>query len=500
MSEDFILKMNGICKRFPGVLALDHVDFQVKAGEVHCLIGANGAGKSTLIKILAGVYPQDEGSIWFDGKELTDHGTLARRRAGISVIYQELSLFNDLTVGENIFVNNYPVKSQKIDWAEVYKRSAELVRDMHIDINVHDKVSELSIGQRQLVELMKSLACNSKLIVMDEPSATLSQDEFETLLRVIKNLKEKGITIIYISHRLEELFLVGDSITILRDGKKVTSLPAKDLNEDKLVEYMIGYSLKKGERSVTSNCQPSEVILEVNDLSNDKLKNINLQLHKGEIFGMYGLVGSGRTEVLRAIYGVDRYQSGNIRVRGKVAHYKSPHEAIRDGIGLLPENRKTQGLVTIRPVWENIVMLSFKKFMRNGFIHYGPLNRGCNEFVKNLNIKTPSICTTTYSLSGGNQQKVVLAKWLMRNCDILLIDEPTQGIDVGAKSEIYKIIRKMSEEGKCVIIASSELDEIMQVCDRIAVLYEGQLIHVYDNEKLDQDAVMQTAVSGKLKA
>lgn len=498
MADQFILEMKGICKSFPGVMALKSVDFKVRRGEVHCLIGANGAGKSTLMKVLAGVYEQDNGEIYFDNQQLKVSNVIARKKAGISVIYQELSLVHDLNVAENIFLNNYPKNGCKINWNETYTRAEKLIRDLNLDIDVRSKISELSIGQRQLVELMKALSCDSKLIVMDEPSATLSKDEFETLMRVIGDLKEKGITIIYISHRLEELFIVGDHITVMRDGSVVAVLDAKDVAVDNLIEHMIGYSLKKEIRTDYAHNFSNEVIIELSKVSNKKLKGIDLKLHKGEILGMYGLVGSGRTEILRAVYGVDSISEGKILYKNEEVRFKSPREAIDNGIGLLPENRKTQGLVLTLHVWENVAMVSIKKFIKNCFIRYSSLMKSCENYVRDLNIVTPSLKVMVRNLSGGNQQKVILAKWLLKDCDVLLIDEPTQGIDVGAKREIYKIIKSKAEEGKSIIVASSELEELMQICDNIAVLYEGKIAGIFSNQSMNEDIILQTAVSGRM--
>lgn len=497
MEDSYILEMTGICKCFPGVQALKEVDFKVKRGEVHCLIGANGAGKSTLMKVLSGAHTQESGQIVFNGQQLRTNNTIDRRNAGISVIYQELSLLNDLSVAENIFINNYPKKNGHIDWKSVYDISDKLAKELNLNIDVKSKVSKLSIGQRQLVELMKALKCNSSLIIMDEPSATLSQSEFQTLLKVINNLTIKGITIIYISHRLEELFIVGNRITIMRDGETVDTLLTSEIDIDKLVECMIGYNIQKSIGNEVARAVSDEAVLRLDNISNGKLQNISFELNKGEILGLYGLVGSGRTETLRVIYGADQYSSGTMTYMGNQVKFKSPVESIAKGIGLMPENRKTEGLVLGLPIWENMTMVSLDKFLHNKVINYTGLFNECNEFKKNLSLKAPSIKTIVQNLSGGNQQKVVLAKWIMCDCELLLIDEPTQGIDVGTKNEIYKIIRRISENDKSIIIASSELEELMQVCDRIAVMYEGNIVKIFKNEMLSQEEVLQTAVAGR---
>ncbi|HBC26110.1 MAG TPA: D-xylose ABC transporter ATP-binding protein [Ruminococcaceae bacterium] len=496
--EDNILEMTGICKTFPGVKALDRVDFRVKRGEVHCLIGANGAGKSTLMKVLSGAYSQDSGEITFDGAVMRTSNPLDRKRAGIAIIYQELSLLPELSVAENVFINNFPRKNGRIDWKTVYSETEKLVKELNLNIGAKDKVSSLGIGERQLVELMKALQCNAKLIVMDEPSATLSKDEFNTLVDVIRNLKQKGITIIYISHRLEELFIVGDSITIMRDGRVTGTLQTNEINMDQLVEQMIGYRVKTekifqdGERKLSD-----EVILKVDGMSNSKIHDVSFELHKGEILGFYGLVGSGRTETLRTIYGASKFGGGSIRYKGKDVRFKSPAESIANGIGLLPKNRKIHGLVLGLPVWENMSMVSLYQFLSHGVLQYKKMFDQCNRYRDELKVKTPTVKTLVQNLSGGNQQKVILAKWIMRDCNVLLIDEPTQGIDVGAKDEIYKIVGQISERGKSIIIASSELEELMRICDRILVMYEGRVVKIYNNQNLNSDDVLQSSVSGR---
>lgn len=499
MNNDNILEMRQIVKIFPGVKALDNVDFNVKRGEVHCLIGANGAGKSTLMKILSGAYTEDRGEICFDGKVLTSHGTQKRRDEGIAVIYQELSLFNELSVGENVYINNYPKKAGgAVDWKKVYQRTQELADSLNIRIDAKAKVSDLNIGQRQLTEIMKALACNAKLIVMDEPSSTLSQTEFEILVKVIKDLREKGVTIIYISHHLEELFTVGDRITVLRDGKFVACKKATELNEDSLVEYMTGIQIKQVQEEEQELHQVSEeVVLELSHVGNHKVEDVSFKLHKGEVLGIYGLVGSGRTEILQSIFGIAPITKGEMKVNGKAVRFRDTQEAISHRIGLAPESRKTQGLVLLLPVWENMSMVALRKFKKNLKINYPGIGRECNDYVKKLNIKTPSIYTTTGNLSGGNQQKVILAKWLMQDCDILLLDEPTQGIDVVAKEEIYKLIREMTLMGKSVVVVSSELHELLRISDNIHVMYDGRQVMEANKGNFNSDHILHASVVGR---
>ena len=498
-----ILEMRQIVKVFPGVKALDHVDFKVKRGEVHCLIGANGAGKSTLMKVLSGAYTEDGGEIYFDGRILSSHGTRKRRQEGISVIYQELSLFNELTVGENVYINNYPRKAGGgIDWKKVYRQTQDLADSLNIKVNAKAKISDLNIGQRQLTEIMKALACNARLIVMDEPSSTLSQSEFEILVKVIKDLKEKGVTIIYISHHLEELFVVGDRITVLRDGKFIVCKDTGELNEDRLVEYMTGIGISRIEKDETevhdNSFKSNEIMLELDHMSNYKVSDVSFKLHKGEVLGIYGLVGAGRTEILQSIFGIAPVTGGEIKMNGKKVTFHSTHDAIQHRIGLAPESRKTQGLVLLLPVWENMSMVALKKFKRKGKINYSAVRRECESYVEKLKVKTPSTYTSTGNLSGGNQQKVILAKWLMQDCDILLLDEPTQGIDVMAKEEIYKLIQDMAAEGKSVIVVSSELLELLRVSDNIHVMYDGRQVLKTSRGNFNSDQILQASVVGRV--
>lgn len=496
--SEYILEMKNIEKYFPGVKALDKVNFNVKRGEVHCLIGANGAGKSTLMKVLSGAYREDSGEIWFDGELLKHHGTLERRHKGIAVIYQELSLVNDLDVAENVYLNNYPIKKMGVvNWKQVYSQTQSLADKLNIKIDVHKKVRDLSIGLRQLTEIMKALASNAKLIVMDEPSSTLSKEEFVILKNVIFDLKKQGITIIFISHHLEELFIVGDRVTVMRDGKSITCQELNKITQDDLVEFMTGAKVDKKELDFEKRTISDEVVLEVDHLSNNKVSDISFKLHRGEIFGMYGLVGAGRTETVRSIFAADPYKEGKILLHGKEVHLKDTADAIHHGIGLMPENRKGQGLVLILPVWENITMVSLKKFLRHGVINYKNINKRCLEYKKVLNIKTPTIQTPVSSLSGGNQQKVIFAKWLSQDCDILIIDEPTQGIDVMVKKEIYKIIENLAEQGKSIIVVSSELEELLNVCDNIMVMYDGKEILTAERGNFDTEKILQASVAGR---
>lgn len=494
MENQYILKMEKINKVFPGVKALDNVEFTVKYGETMGLVGANGAGKSTLIKILSGAYHCTSGEIHFDGKELVHNNTIDARKAGIAVIYQEFSLIDSLSVAENIFLNEY---DKIIDWSKMKKKAEELCRRFRLNMDVTKNVSRLSIGQKQLIEIIKAISIGTKLVVMDEPSSTLSEEEFAVLLRVIKDLKKEGISIIYVSHRLDEIFQVCDRVTILRDGKNVTTQDVGDLNMNQLVEFMIGHRVDT-ERIVNNNVDyQNSPILTLKDVRSKFVGPINFDVYKGEVFGIYGLVGSGRTEILRMIFGVDRVIDGRIIYKNGSYLCESPSQAIKQGIGLVPENRKKEGLVQMLPVWENAVLPSLKQMARNFIINIGGMKKTVKEYIHRIEIKTPSENALTRNLSGGNQQKVVISKWLIKDCDFLLVDEPTQGIDVGAKDQIYKIIYDMSIQGKSIIIVSSELDELVKICNRISVMYEGKQIKIFNQENIEKNTILATALTGR---
>ena len=495
---EVILEMKNISKQFPGVRALNNINLTINTGEVHCLIGANGAGKSTLMKVLSGAYARDSGEIYFSGEAIKESNPLLTRKKGISVVYQELSLVNELTVTENILLNNLPGKSVKINWNDANRIAKDFINQLGVDINPQACAGALSIGSRQLVEIIKCLAAKSKLIVMDEPSATLSRDEFNTLIRIIETLKQRGITIIYISHRLEELFTIGDRVSVLKDGKNVITKNIQDTSIGELVEYMIGHKLEIVESpKVSSSVKKEETLLETRQFVNAKLNGVSINLYEKEIVGLYGLIGAGRTELLRAIYGVDKIQSGDLYVAGKKVTPKHPRHSIKNGIGMLPENRKMQGLVLLLPVWHNICMVAIGKFRGIFGLKYKKIMEASKNYIARLGIKTPSEITQTLYLSGGNQQKIILAKWLMQNSKILLVDEPTQGIDVKAKGEIYKILKSVTEQGHGIIIASSELEELTNICDRIFVMFHGCLVAEFDRGNFKESLILQYAVAGR---
>lgn len=500
------LAMRGITKRFPGVLALDQVDFTAERGTVHCLVGANGAGKSTLVKVLCGLYHPDEGDMLLDGRPLRLVNPREGIHHGIRVIYQELSLVEDLTVAENIFLGSYPLlPGGIIDWAAMNREAQAMLDALGIRFPATARVADLSMGHKQITELCKALLGNVRIMIMDEPSAALSEDEFRSLVRVIADLKAKGVTVIYISHRLEELYVVGDAVTVLRDGRRVHTGPIAGLGLNELVSHMIGRELKPVPRSAEP-LPPldRDAPLRVENLVTTRLRDVSFQARSGEILGLYGLVGSGRTETLRALFGVDR-AGGDIWLHGEKRAFASPRDAIRAGIGLVPEQRKTQGLILELPVWENAVMAAWDRVIHTlALLSYSRIAHLAESHVRALRVKTPDIHCPVGNLSGGNQQKIVIAKWLLKGSDILLFDEPTQGIDVGAKEEIYAIIREftcrpMATQPGCkrlAVVASSELEELTALSHRILVFYEGGVVGEF-HPPFIVDNILKAAITGQ---
>lgn len=492
---DTILVMEGISKSFPGVKALQRVNFSVQAGEVHCLIGANGAGKSTLMKILAGVYTKDEGDIYISGKKVNINSPSDSKALGISVIYQELSLIEQLSVAENIFMGSYlQPRFGVLSWKRLREEAAKIIGRLGMNIDVDKKVADLSMGHKQIVELAKSLAANAKIIIMDEPSTTLSGEEISTLFRVIDDLKKQNITIIYISHKLEELFAVGDRVTVLRDGKWIATRNLSEITQDQLTELIIGHKIEKSERSEKHRNVVDVLVMK--DIGNDNLSGINLRVGKGEIVGLYGLVGSGRTELLKTLYGVDPIKTGAIYLNGQQQRITSPKMAIQLGFGLVPENRKTEGAILGLSIAENAILPSYDKFSRGGVIRKDRITKAVQEKIRELNVKAPNHLTELGNLSGGNQQKVIISKWLIRESQILLFDEPTQGIDIGAKQEIYRLMRELSSKGTAMIVASSEINELLEVCHRIYVMFRGRIVGEFRDPSRQKEEILHYAVTG----
>lgn len=501
--SNYLLQMKNVSKTFPGVKALDNVELEVKKGEVHALIGENGAGKSTLIKILAGVYTPDAGAkFYFEGEEAKINKPLDATMKGISIIYQDLSLFPNLSVAENIYIGRDSHKKPwtKIHWTKIKEIAAKALQELEVDINLNTPVEQLSIAQQQLVEIARALAFDSKLIVMDEPTSSLSAGEVQKLYNVIEKLRKQGISIIFISHKLKELFRVSDRFTILRDGKYVGSYDAKDMDEPKLIQLMVGRNVSY-ERTQAA-VEVGETILKVDQLSKEgNFKDISFELKKGEVLGITGLVGSGRTELAQALFGINKPDTGEVKLYGKKISIDSSANAVKEGVSYIPEARQTQGLVLQQSVINNISLPIITK-LKNKFklIDRKQEVKIAEEYVKTLDIRPALPELDAEKLSGGNQQKIVIAKWLSTKPKVIIFDEPTNGIDIGAKTEIHKLMRRLANEGIGVIMISSELPEILAVSDRILVMRHGRISGELNVEDATQEKIMHYALQGKESA
>jgi ABC-type sugar transport system ATPase subunit len=494
MEKDNILVIKNVSKQFPGVRALDDVSINIRRGTVHALVGENGAGKSTLIKILAGIYVKYDGEIFFENKKIDFKIPSDAQKFGISVVHQELKLAETLSITENIFLGNIlRTRYGLVDWKTMNKRAQDIINGLKVNMDVRETVDTLTVAKKQIVEICKSIMHECKLLIMDEPSATLTNNELEILFDTIKRLKEGGMTIIYISHRLEEIFHLADYVSVLRDGRHIDTVPVSTITKDDLVKMMVGRNIDMN--YPRSGIKPGETILSVRNLSRKGvLKNISFDLKKGEILGIAGLVGSGRTELVRALLGIDKIDSGEIILRGKKVCYSNFIQAIQDGFGFVPEDRKIQGVTQMFSIKENICITDIHKITRRGTVSTKLERKLANEYVKKLRISTPSVDTEVQYLSGGNQQKVVISKWLHRDCEILILDEPTRGIDVGAKREIYELICQLVQQGKTIIIVSSELPEVLGVSDRILVLHEGALVGQMKADEATQERIISLCV------
>lgn len=489
--------MRGIAKAFPGVQALSDVSFTLYAGEIHALVGENGAGKSTLMNILTGAVPKDAGTILLRGQpvEITDP-----RRAielGIAIIHQELTLIPHLTVAQNIYLGREPRGRVPgtVDWAALNRQAGELLARLGLDLRPTTPVAELSIAQRQMVEVAKALSLNADIIAMDEPTSALSEREVETLFGFIRQLRRQGVGLIYISHRIAEVFALADRVTVLRDGRHVGTAPVQAVDEAQIINWMVGRTLNELYPK-TSRPQP-EVVLKVEGLRRaNSLHDISFELHRGEILGLAGLVGAGRTDVVRALFGIDPVDGGRIWLEGRPVRITSPQEAIRLGIGLVPEDRKAQGLFLGMAVRQNITLTRLRDLSRVGVIDRRRQDGLARQYVEELRIRTPNLSQRLRTLSGGNQQKVVIARWLTLNPKVLLLDEPTRGIDVGAKVEIYALMSELAARGVGIVMISSELPEILGVCDRILVMRGGRVVGEFDRAEATQDAIMTLATGG----
>ncbi len=492
-----LLQMKGIHKYFPGVHALNNVDFDLREGEIHALVGENGAGKSTLMKVLTGVYQKDEGHISIDNKEVEILNTLDSQALGISIVHQELNLMNDLTIAENIFIGREPMKGIVLDKAKQNRMAKEMLDLIALDIDPRTKVGDLTVAKQQMVEIAKALSFpNFRILILDEPTASLTDSEIEDLFKVLFDLREKGVAIIYISHRMDELKIISNRITVMRDGQYIGTADMDKITMDEIVSMMVGRAITWTQKEKSSVADDAEVLLKVEGLNSKDVDNISFELRKGEILGFSGLVGAGRTETMRLICGADKMDSGVITLNGKTLNIKNPSDAVNEGIGYLSEDRKRYGLCLGLSCADNIVLASLDGYSGKLVVNDTKIKAVSEDFKGKIRIKTPSVETPAISLSGGNQQKVVIAKWLVKNCDVLIFDEPTRGIDVGAKSEIYDLIDELAAEGKGIIMVSSDMPEILRMSDRIAVMCEGEITDIVPIEQATQEKIMQLATPG----
>jgi ribose transport system ATP-binding protein len=497
MNNEIILEMRQVSKYYPGVKALEDINFQLEKGEIHALVGENGAGKSTLIKVLSGAIQQDQGEIIIESEKAGLLNPCKSEKLGISVIYQEFNLIPYLTVSENIFLGN-ELKGRLItDEKKMNHETKTLLDTLGIDINPATRIRNLSVAYQQIVEIAKSLSKKARILIFDEPSAPLSNREVEKLLDMVKKLKESGVSIIYISHRIEEIFQISDRVSVMRDGRLIKTMPVKDTSRSELIKLMVGRDLSN--YYPASQTITGEIILSVEGLENPKLKGISFSLKKGEILGIAGLVGAGRTELARAVFGSDNISKGQIVLKGAAVQIKGPSDAIKLGIGLIPEDRKRQGLILGQTVKENCTLANLKKISRFKMVRSKLEKEFVQTMIRTLLIKCTGVGQTVKNLSGGNQQKVVLAKWLFTDSEILIFDEPTRGIDVGAKQEIYELMRKLTNEGKSLIVISSEMQELIGMSDRIAVMHEGRINGILEKNEINQNAVLDLAAGGQIK-
>jgi D-xylose transport system ATP-binding protein len=504
MDKEFILEMEKVTKTFPGVTALSEVDLKIRRGEIHGLCGENGAGKSTLMKILCGVYPHGSysGIVRLDGRELVLSSDSIHRamEEGIAIVYQEMTLVPNMTVGENIFLGKEPVKGGSIDWNKVYSDSRKLLERLGLAIPPHEIVKRLGVGKMQMAEIAKALSEDAKVLILDEPTSALSAAEVDKLMEILANLKVMGVTCIYISHKLEEFFRITDTVTVLRDGRVVATRPTSELDVEKLVGLMVGREMK--ERFPEGFRKPGEVFFRVSalhaldpeDSSREVLKGVSFDLRKGEILGIAGLMGSGRTELVSTIFGeYGIVTSGTIELDGKIVDIRSAREAMRQGIGMVPEDRKGQGLILRQSILQNISLPNLDRFSSFMRIDKNAEYSGCEKGSRSLAVKAPSVNTAVENLSGGNQQKVVISKWLMSEPRILILDDPTRGIDVGAKYEIYKLMNRLAGEGYSIIMISSELEEVLGMSDRILIMWEGRSNGILPTAGASQESIMARA-------
>ena len=504
VNDDIILDIKNVTKEFPGVTALSNVSIQIKRGEIHGVCGENGAGKSTLMKILSGVYPYGtyEGNVFYEGQELKLEGRAIRQASelGISIVYQELTLVPEMTVGENVFLGREPLENGTINWNKLYADTDKILSQYKLDVSSQSIIRNLGVGKMQMVEIAKALSENAKVLILDEPTSALTEAETDKLMEILEILKVHGVTCIYITHKIAEFFRCADNVTILRDGKAVTTQATKDLTEEKLVKYMVGREMT--ERFPKGNRTPGEILFEVEDLhaedpneaGREILKGVSFNLRQGEIMGIAGLMGAGRTELVTTIFGeYGKITKGKITLEDRALNIKSARDAIENGISLVPEDRKAQGLVLIHSILKNISLPNLNQFAGFAQLDKDRELKASSHQARNLAIKTPTLQAPCSSLSGGNQQKVVIAKWLMSKPKILIMDDPTRGVDVGAKYEIYKLMNELAENGVSIIMISSELEEVLGMSDRVTVMHEGRSNGTLDIAGATQEKIMALA-------
>ena len=491
-----VLKMTGITKTFPGVYALDGVDLELYRGEVLALLGENGAGKSTLLKVLSGVYTPDAGEIYVNGTKKVFKEPADAAAEGIRIIYQEINSYDELTVAENIFVNNEPKKGGLVDWKEMNSRAEALLKRLNVDIEPTRIVGSLSTAQKQLIEIARALANDIRILVMDEPTSALSDTEVDALLKLVKELAKEGISVIYISHKLDELYTVATRVQIMRDGKRVGVRMLAQTPQEELVRLMVGREIRDMYPKV--EIPQGETVLEVQNLTNQKIHDISFEVHAGEILGIFGLMGAGRTELCKAIFGAAPVESGEIRMHGKRMKIQNVSDAKKCGLAYLPNDRKAEGLLLQQTIRDNFASALIDRFTvcKGLIVDNQAITKNAENWVKKLNVSTPTIYKEAGALSGGNQQKVVVGKWLETNPDVIILNEPTRGIDVGAKVEIYTLMEELCKDGMAVVFVSSEQAELFGVADRIVVLSEGKKTGELTREQFDAEKLMQLAIGG----
>ncbi len=499
MSE-FLLEMRGVCKSFPGVKALDHAQLRLRPGTVHALMGENGAGKSTLMKCMFGIYKMDEGEILFHGEKVTIHDPMEALKMGIAMVHQELQPIPARTIGENIFLGRYPIKKvlgliPTVDHKKMYEDTAALLKRVRMDFDPKAQLGTLSVSQMQSVEIAKAVSANFKVLILDEPTSSLTQNEVEALFRIVDDLKAEGVAIVYISHKMDEILRISDEVTIMRDGQYIGTWEAKELTTDMIISRMVGRELTN--LYPKRENVPGEVVFSVENFTSinpKSFRNVSFELRKGEILGVGGLVGAQRTELMEGIFGTRSHTTGKITFHGKELKINRPKDAIDQGVAMLTEDRRQSGIMGVLSIADNISMASLKKYVDGGImLNSKKIEQLVQDNVQKMNIKTPSSKTLIQSLSGGNQQKVLIGRWLANDPEVLILDEPTRGIDVGAKYEIYCIIAELAKQGKSIIMISSEMGELIGMSDRIMVMCDGKVTGFIDSQDATQESVMSLA-------